>query len=220
MRIINPWSEDFHMHSLNFSDWMCSIDEIVQFAWKIWLTKIVITDHSQELLNNWNMWMKNLRRVLKRRKNVHNNVDVRFGVECDVMDDYWNVCRDIQWIKSDFNVLSLHKSVFKWNIKNVTQTWINCIKKYHKNISLIWHPCKTSSSEYLDIGLFTKIVNEYKIPLELNCANLVNWRTDIQRLNKMLWIANEIYVNSDAHTLWELQNVRNEWFKYLQKLKN
>ncbi|MCX6168152.1 MAG: PHP domain-containing protein [Ignavibacteriales bacterium] len=47
MEIINPGNEDYHIHSLNYSDGMNTVDEIVKFAGEIGLTKITITDHCQ-----------------------------------------------------------------------------------------------------------------------------------------------------------------------------
>lgn len=47
MEIINPGSEDFHIHSLNFFDGMNTIYEIVKYSGEIGLTKIAITDHYQ-----------------------------------------------------------------------------------------------------------------------------------------------------------------------------
>ncbi|HBB03870.1 TPA: hypothetical protein DCZ39_03140 [Patescibacteria group bacterium] len=47
MKILNTIHEDYHMHSINYSDGMNTIDEIVQYAGKIGLKKITITDHSQ-----------------------------------------------------------------------------------------------------------------------------------------------------------------------------
>ena len=39
MEIINPGNEDYHIHSINFSDGLNTIDEIVKFAGEIGLTK-------------------------------------------------------------------------------------------------------------------------------------------------------------------------------------
>ena len=63
----------------------------------------------------------------------------------------------------------------------------------------------------------TKSANHYKIPLELNCSNLVYQRDNMDNLRKMLSIADRIYVNSDAHTLHELKTLRQEGFKFLRE---
>jgi histidinol phosphatase-like PHP family hydrolase len=51
VKILNTMGEDYHMHSINYSDGMNTIDEIVQYAGKIGLKKITITDHSQFMLD-------------------------------------------------------------------------------------------------------------------------------------------------------------------------
>jgi histidinol phosphatase-like PHP family hydrolase len=46
-KFINLDDRDFHMHTSSFSDGLNTIEEVVQFAGKIGLTEICITDHSQ-----------------------------------------------------------------------------------------------------------------------------------------------------------------------------
>jgi len=45
MKLINPES-DLHTHSLQFSDGLNTIDELVWMAGKLGLKKLAITDHS------------------------------------------------------------------------------------------------------------------------------------------------------------------------------
>jgi hypothetical protein len=45
------------------------------------MKKIVITDHSQAFLDAANLAFRNYRSSLRRRVNVHNDLDVKFGVE-------------------------------------------------------------------------------------------------------------------------------------------
>lgn len=112
MKILNTIHEDYHMHSINYSDGMNTIDEIVQYADKIWLKKIVITDHSQFALDKDNLAIRNWRNHTDRRKNIYNNLEVGFGIEWDLIDEDGNCCFDIQWKESDFNILSCHESLF------------------------------------------------------------------------------------------------------------
>jgi histidinol phosphatase-like PHP family hydrolase len=60
---------------------MNTIDEIVEYASKLSIKKIAITDHSQVVLDHDNMAFRNRRSTIKRWKNVHNDVEVIFGVE-------------------------------------------------------------------------------------------------------------------------------------------
>lgn len=108
MKILNTIHEDYHIHSLNYSDGMNTVDEIVQYAGKIGMTKIVITDHSQATIDHDGFGFKSWRSSLKRRKNVHNDVEVLFGVEGDLLDEEGNCCFDIQGKESEFCILSCH----------------------------------------------------------------------------------------------------------------
>jgi histidinol phosphatase-like PHP family hydrolase len=81
VKVLNSMEEDYRIHSLNYSDGMNTIDEIVQYAGKIGMKKIVITDHSQVVMDRNGLALKNRRTSAKRRKNVHNDVEVSFGIE-------------------------------------------------------------------------------------------------------------------------------------------
>ena len=96
MEIINPGNEDFHMHSINFSDGFNTIDEIVKYAGEIGLSKIAITDHNQAYLDQKNFPRRTYRHIIKRWQNVINDVEVVFGVEADILNSKGDVCSDIQ----------------------------------------------------------------------------------------------------------------------------
>jgi len=81
VKILNTIHEDYHMHSINYSDGMNTIDELVQYAGKIGMKKIVITDHSQAYVKKANLLPPSPRTSIERRVNVHNDVEVEFGVE-------------------------------------------------------------------------------------------------------------------------------------------
>ena len=51
VKVLNTIYEDYHIHSLNYSDGMNTVDEIVQYAGKIGMKKIIITDHSQAVID-------------------------------------------------------------------------------------------------------------------------------------------------------------------------
>lgn len=205
------------MHSLNYSDGMNTIDEIVQYASKIGLKKIAITDHSQFALDIEHFGKKNIRSIAKRRKNVHNDVEVIFGIEGDLLDEEGNCCFDIQGMETEFCILSCHKGKYKWDLKNITQAYINAIHKYHDKIAFMGHICKDSTSEYLDVEALAKVLNHYWIPIEINCCNLHAKRTDRKKLEKiLLLIESGVYINSDMHTLNEF-DYRQEGFNYLKE---
>jgi histidinol phosphatase-like PHP family hydrolase len=163
------------------------------------------------------MAFRNRRSTIKRWKNVHNDVEVIFGVEWDLLDDEWNCCFDIQWIESDFCVLSCHYKIYSWNIENLTQSYINAIHKYHKKIQFIWHPCLTGTPENFNIEEFAKILNQYQIPIEINCSYLNFNQIDLEKLNKLIHLVEAwVYVNSDLHVLNDF-NLRQSWFDYLKQ---
>ena len=218
MKILNTIHEDYHMHSLNYSDGMNTIDEIVQYADKIWLKKIVITDHSQLTLDHANITLKNRRiHTLGRWKNIYNNVDVSFGIEWDLINDQWDCCFDIQGIESDFCILSCHEEGYQGDLKNITQAYINAIHRYHDKIKCMGHICSRYTSEYLDIEAIAKALNQYNIPIELNCYYLHKDKTNLEKLDTLLSLITAwVYVNSDMHTLNDF-SFRQAGFEYLKE---
>jgi len=222
MNIINLDGGDYHMHSVTFSDGLATIDDIVKFAWDIWLKEIAITDHSQAALDvfreqgiYYTSWV---RRISTRWENVWNDVNVIFWIEWDLLDEDGNICSDIQWIESDFLILSAHKEIYKWDPSTITDATIKAIKKYYKKIKFIWHPCsKTDFWEYYDIEKLVAVANEYNVPLEYNAKNIFRDRTNLEKLDYLLKNTNQIYLNSDAHTLHELKDARPFAIKYLKK---
>lgn len=218
VKILNTIHEDYHIHSLNYSDWLNTIDEIVQYAGKIGMKKIIITDHSQATIDkNW-LAKKNRRTSIKRRKNVHNDVEVAFGIEWDLLDEEGNCCFDLQWMESDFCILSCHYWIYQWNLKNITQAYINAIHKYHDKIKFIGHICKRKTSEYLDGEAVAKVLNQYQIPIEINCSSLARAWTDLEKLDTFLSLIEAgVYVNSDLHVLNDFYT-RQLWFDYIKNM--
>ena len=217
MKVLNTIHEDYHIHSLNYSDGMNTVDEIVQYAWKIWMKKIAITDHSQAVIDREKLSFRNRRASVKRRKNVHNDVEVVFGVEWDLLDEEGNCCFDIQGKESDFCILVCHKDVYQWDRKNITQAYINAIHTYHDKIQFIWHICHQETSKNLDIEAVAKVLNQYQIPIEINSSYLYKKETDLNKLDKLLSLIEAgVYVNSDLHVLNDFHN-RELGFNYLKE---
>lgn len=117
MKILNPGPEDYHIHSITFSDGWNSVDEIVKYAGDIGMTKIAICDHSAALLKADGLLKKTYRSPCKRWQNVYNDVEVIFGVEADLLNEAGDVCMEIDGIAGDFIILSYHEEVFKSNSK-------------------------------------------------------------------------------------------------------
>lgn len=200
-KLLNSPAEDYHIHSLNYSDGLHTIDEIVKMAPKFWLNKITITDHSQAVLDRQNLGLKCRRSTLKNRKNYHNEIEVHFGVEGDLLDEEWNCCFQIHGQESDFCILSCHTAIYQGNLNNITTAYCNAIKKYHKKIKLIGHPFLRKTCANLDVPTFIAYCNEYNIPIELDTAYLRNDRTDLAKLKQALdLLTTGLYINSDMHT--------------------
>ncbi len=250
MQIINPGQTgDYHMHSLNYSDGLNTIDELVHWAEVFGLQEIAITDHSQATIERHGLARKGFRKIVQtehRWQNVHDNgVNVIFGVEGDILNADGDICDQIQGVEGNFLVLSLHKDVYsagfprdykfmgdfkfssqdsashdsaKTDFTKVTQTYCQVLERHHQKISVLGHPCiKFPHQQYLDIVAVTELANHYGIPLEFNCANFIRGKTDLNQLKKMLEHAERIYVNSDAHSLYELKTVRSAGFKFLKE---
>jgi len=220
-RIINLDNRDYHMHSSNFSDWIPTINEIVQFVDTIWLTEIAITDHSQAAIDILRKiaqipWWSTAYYSIKRWQNVYNDVNVIFWVEWDLLNENWDVCFDIQGIEPEFIILSAHNSVYSWNPEKVTDATIKAIEKYHKKIKFIGHPCNNADfGKYYNIEKLVEVANKYDVALEFNAKNFVRWKTNLEKLDYLLRNTNKIYLNSDAHTLYELKTVRKQAINFL-----
>ena len=216
MQIINSIFEDYHIHSSNFSDWFSSIDEIAKFAWDIWLKKIAITDHSQVAIDKTNFSKKSIRSITRRWTNVWNDLEVIFWIEWDLLNEAWDICDTIQNRKWDFLILSAHKSVFESSPETINKAYKNAIIRHHKDIKLLWHPCMNHWQDYIDIEELISLANEYNLPMEFNCSNLVNGKTNLKNLDVLLKKAKYIYINSDAHTLNELRDNRAKGIEFLK----
>jgi histidinol phosphatase-like PHP family hydrolase len=214
MKIINPGNEDYHIHSINFSDGWNTIDEIVRYAGDIGLTKIAICDHSEVLLKSEGYGKKTGRFPFKRWKNVFNNVEVIFGVEADLLNDSGDVCMEIDGYEGDFVLLSYHKEVFQATSKQIAAGFLAAMNRYHDRIDCIGHVC--IGLDVADTKAVILAANEYNIPLELNAKYFVQ--------NPPKWIvlldnADRLYVNSDAHILTDLRDFRNTAFHLLKEMK-
>lgn len=216
MEIVNPGNEDYHMHSSNFSDGFNSIDEIVKFAGEIGLEKIAITDHNQAYLDQRKFARRSYRGITKRWKNVINDVQVEFGIEADILNVDGDICMDIQGDTSDIIILSTHPTPpYTDDPKDITLAYLNAIEKHHDKITFLGHPCSVYYENHIDILPITELCNKFGIPMEVNGANILTNRTNLNNLDKMLKNVDQIYVNSDSHTLYELKLARNAAFQYL-----
>lgn len=214
MKILNTEKEDYHVHSLNFSDGWNTIDDIVRFAGSIGMKKIAFCDHSDAVLKKKGMAKKTLRETAKRWRNIHNNVEVIIGVEADLLNKKGEICTTIQGFENEFVILSYHPLVFKGSQADVVKGFINAIKKYHKRINIIGHVCFMLSES--NSKKIIAAANKYKIPLELNAKYFLN---NPEKWTVLLKHADRIYINCDGHLLEDIKYARRDAFKLLKKMK-
>ena len=198
MKVINQES-DLHVHSLQFSDGLNTIDELVQMAGRLGLKKLAIADHSDARTF---LPVIAYRVILSRYANVLNDVEVIFGVEGDLLNDDGDICMTIQKMESEFLILSAHPDTFKGNPERITDAYLKALERHHKEIQFICHPCAYFT--HTDIDRLTKAANDYGIPVEVNTSNLASGRTDMAKLDVMITLADQIVVNSDAHSLADM----------------
>jgi histidinol phosphatase-like PHP family hydrolase len=82
------------------------------------------------------------------------------------------------------------------------------LDRHHEKIDCLGHIAKKRYASYIDIDRIVDRANQYNIAFELNCCNLINNKTNLETLDRMLSRANQIYINSDAHCLYELKEAR------------
>jgi len=217
MKIVNPGQEDYHMHTFTFSDGANSLDEMVIRAGEVGLEKIGITDHSQHYLETRGTYtLKTSPSILKRWRNIHNNVEVQFGIEADLVNEEGDIATTYYGHSFDLNILSAHATVFKGNPENITKAYLRAIQKHHKKITFLAHPCVYYFAEFLDFDKLIQAANDYGLPMEMDCANLIIGQVHVPHLVKMLDKADQIYVNSDAHMISELGILRDFGFELLR----
>lgn len=218
MEIINPGEEDYHIHSINFSDGFNTIDKIVYYAGIIGLKKIAITDHCQAYLNARGFARKTYYNIIDRWENVFNNVEVLFGVEADILNAQGDVSMDIQGNIPNLILLSSHPSPpFDGDPAEITDSYLNAVEKYHDKIAFLAHPCSKYYGDHININALVDLCNHYDIPMEFNCANYINKKTNLKNLEIMLRNCRRIYVNSDAHTLNEIKDARKTGLRFLRE---
>lgn len=221
-KFINLYDGDYHMHTSNFSDGLNSIQEMVVGAGEAGLTEIAITDHSQACLDrfakNCRIYCGWARWSLPVWRNTHNDVKVIWWVEWDVLNEAGDTCFHIQGMEPAFIILSAHINQYIWDLETITDATCRAIERYHEKIQFVWHPCNNNDfGQYYDIEKLCDVANAYNIPLEVNAKNLLRWKTNLDKLHIMLKKADRLYLNSDAHGLYELKEAKPFARKWLRE---
>ena len=136
MKIMNLGKEDYHMHTITYSDGLNSVDEMVKTAEELGMSEIAITDHSQIYLDKKGFSRKSHRDLVSggRWKNIFGDMKVIFGIEADLLNEDGDICSNIQGIESDFLVLSAHKGVYEGDVVNITDAYVRAIERFSDRI--------------------------------------------------------------------------------------
>jgi DNA polymerase (family X) len=200
---------DYHIHSI-FSDGLNTYDEIVKAAENLNLKEIAITDHSDEYMAAYRApRLQGFYHASHRWKNMINNIRVIRGLEADLLSSDGTIS-DLNNYRHGFQfiILSAHREVFKDSFEDITDAYIRAIEKYSDKFNLIGHPCSTYFGSEWDQGInIEKIVqfaNEAKIGIEVNGENLIQNKTNLEKLRYVCENAIILYANSDAHTTFEM----------------
>lgn len=221
--IVNDPDSDYHIHSV-LSDGSATVEEIVQYAGVLGMKTIAITDHSDHSTNilkerYWICPSGGARYALNSWKNVHNDVEVIFWVEWDLLNEDWDVCLVNQQIEWKFTILSVHRNSYLSEPETTTKWFLNAIEKHHDKINLIGHPYDINELwEYIEIEPIVELANKYWIAIEFNYGTFRKNRAIKEKLNYMLKNAKDVYVNSDAHSLSSMQIKRQGCYDYLKEL--
>ncbi len=230
VKIINPGNTgDYHMHSSDFSDGRMSVEEIIKISKELGLKEIAITDHSQVIIDYLHSFFL-LRQhhqdktKLRPRRDIfdlseikNTGINVIYGIEADILNEKGDICSSVDYICPDFMILSAHSIIFDKD-KDITKAYINAIERHYEDIRFIAHPCKKDFSDKLDIKKVVQCGNKYKVPFEVNGVSIMLKDENSEMLEKMVKLADRIYVNSDAHDENQLRTARQVGFDFLKKI--
>jgi histidinol phosphatase-like PHP family hydrolase len=218
IKILNPdLTEDYHIHSSNFSDGYSSISEIIQQAGELGLKKIVITDHA-----HLGRTPLEPRELILNFKNTYNDVDVSFGIEADILNEKGDITTTLGGISSDFIIVSFHPLKYMDDPSTLTQAYINVIKRHHDIIFCIGHlhmgNFPWGDVPEFDVKKVIQTANEYGVPIEINASYLgVKGR---KKCIDLIWeLADIVVLNTDSHSIENMKD-RHELLKQFLKERN
>jgi histidinol phosphatase-like PHP family hydrolase len=214
MRIVNPDS-DHHMHTANFSDGLNTLDEMVVHAGKIGLKEVTFTDHSDAHAETFKRPRTSSFLTAKRWRNLHNDVKVRIMVEGDILNPEGDVCNAIHDQECERFILSAHPRVFK-DRKRVTEAYLKALERFHDSIICVGHLDAVYFKDHVDVRRVVEAANEYGVPVELNGSGLLKGSSVHDHTRLILEHADRVMVNSDAHSLSDLEDGRKAAFGFLK----
>ncbi|MBN1646022.1 hypothetical protein JW868_03210 [Candidatus Woesearchaeota archaeon] len=235
MKVVNTPFEDNHIHSINYSDGMSTVDAIVEHAVRLGRTKITITDHSDAAVERTNMRCLTWRGFSRGRYKTPSHIkglEVRFGVEADLLNAEGDVSAMIGEVEYDkfapdqkpefteepFVILSLHTPyVYGRNLSEANQGFANALARYGSQIHCIGHIYLKAYGSGFDPLKVVEAANAERIPIELNTFYMNGNAVDPGLLREVMQTADQIMVNTDSHTLHDMEALESG-FTYLESL--
>jgi len=160
------------------------------------------------------------RRTITNWQNPHNNgVEVEFGLEADIIDEHGNVCTFMgEEDQGEGNlILSAHGLVYRGDSAKITQAYTKAIERFHDRIRAIGHPTsRRDFSREVDMVRLCHVARDYGIPLEINGKDFSNGNMDYKALDIMLRNADQVMVNSDAHSVYHLRYAKRVAYDFLR----
>jgi histidinol phosphatase-like PHP family hydrolase len=225
MIINNPKTSDYHVHTSDWSDGSDTYQDMIKKAREIGLETIAIADHSSAIepgLIKLDRQGKNTDRNEVNSWRNYKGISVLAGVEGDLLDEHGNVCFEIMGQIPEFCTVSLHGLAYRGDSTKITEGFIKAIEKYKNIIDCITHPYDKTQNPLdptkipVDLVRLVKCANHYRIPVEVNCKSISRETADMDGVMYVLNNADRIMVNTDAHSVDELERYRNEGIEFLK----
>jgi len=200
----NDLKWDLHTHS-NWSDWVNTVQELVEAAIQRGLSYIAITDHSQSLaVANWldpKRWQQRLQEILELRNFYKDKIQILVWTECDILSDGSLDYPDEILAQCDIVVASIHMG-YKGDM---TSRYLKALDNPY--VTILWHPTTRLLGERDMVQadwdqIFTKAI-EKNVAMEINSQPLRLDLPDflIRKFNQMWGL---FAINTDAHSVENL----------------
>jgi DNA polymerase (family 10) len=206
-------ASDYHVHSI-FSDGAHTYDEIAVAAGKMGLRIVAICDHSDEYMAAYSApRLLGFYHASHRWRNTINSVHVIRGLELDLLSPDGEISNLANYRhRPQFLILSAHKGVYQGPDESITEAYLHAIDRCADELDLIGHPCSTyfgaEWDQGIDIEKIVRYANDANLGIEVNGVNLIQNKTNLEKLRYVCENARILYANSDAHTVHEMAVAR------------
>lgn len=209
---------DYHMHTINSGDGKSTLEENVEWARKIGLKTIAITDHGPSHLG-YGMKTKSypeMRRAIDELNEKYDDIEILLGIECNILGTDGRIDTNETIMKHKdiilagyhfgskpsvfprdlmihvYNVLSKWSKVFhKSAIKRNTQAMINAVRK--NDIQILTHP---GAKGPIDVVAVARACSETNTWMEINNSH---GHLNVEELKAVKDMDVTFVINSDSH---------------------